>query len=64
MNRVILTKALEVYASNQTLHLHTKESNFEITPAVARDVMRAAGRLPTPTRKGKKTLKKTRKTAK
>ncbi len=45
LNRVILAKALEVYASNQTLHFKTREGDFVITPPVARDVMRAAGRL-------------------
>jgi hypothetical protein len=53
LNRVILAKALEVYASNQTLHFKTRAGDFEITPPVARDVMRAAGRLPTKTRKKK-----------
>jgi hypothetical protein len=63
MNRIILTKALEVYASNQTLHLHTREGDFEVTPLVARDVMRAAKRLPVSTRK-KKPAKQSKKTAK
>ncbi len=43
MNRVILAKALQVYASNQTLHLRTKGGDFEITPKVAWDVMKASG---------------------
>jgi hypothetical protein len=46
LNRVILAKALQVYASNQTLHLKTKDGDFEITPRVARDVMKASGRWP------------------
>lgn len=46
MNRVILAKALQVHASNQTMHLKTKEGDFEITPRVARDVMKASEKWP------------------
>jgi hypothetical protein len=46
LNRVILAKALQVYASNQTLHLKTKDGDFEITPRVAKDVMKASGQWP------------------
>ena len=46
MNRVILAKALQVHASNQTMHLKTKDGDFEITPRVARDVMKASGKWP------------------
>lgn len=42
LNRVILTKALQAYASNKTMHLKTKDGDFEITPRVARDVMKAS----------------------
>jgi len=45
-NRVILAKALQVYASNETLHLKTKDGDFEITPLVAREVMKASGQWP------------------
>ncbi len=43
LNRVILAKALQVYASNQTLHFKTEKEDFEITPRVAIDVIRASG---------------------
>ena len=46
LNRVILTKALQVYASNQTMHLKTKDGDFEITRRVASDVIRASGKWP------------------
>lgn len=46
LNRVILTKALQVNASNRTMHLKTKDGDFEITPLVARDVMKASGKWP------------------
>ena len=46
LNRVILAKALMVYASGQTMHFKTEKEDFEITPRVARDVMRVAERLP------------------
>jgi len=58
LNRVILAKALEVYASNQTLHFKTREGDFAITPPVARDVMRAAGRLPAKSRRKKQAKKR------
>jgi hypothetical protein len=51
LNRVILAKALMVYASDQTMHFKTGKEDFEITPRVAKDVMRAAGQLPRKTRK-------------
>lgn len=44
LNRVILTKALQVYSSKQTMHLKTKDEDFEITPRVAHDVMKASGK--------------------
>jgi len=46
LNRVILAKALQVYASNQTLHLKTKDGDYEITPLVARDLMKTSGHWP------------------
>ena len=46
LNRVILTKALQVHASNQTMHLKTKDGDFEITRRVASDVIRASGKWP------------------
>jgi hypothetical protein len=51
LNRVILAKALQVYASNQTLHFKTEKEDFEITPRVARDVIRASGQYPRKIRK-------------
>jgi len=48
---VILAKALMVYASDRTMHFKTEKEDFEITPRVAKDVMRAAGRLPMKARK-------------
>ena len=51
LNRVILAKALMVYASDRTMHFKTEKEDFEITPRVAKDVMRAAGRLPMKARK-------------
>ena len=48
---MILAKALMVYASDQTMHFKTEKEDFEITPRVAKDVMRAAGRLPAKARK-------------
>ena len=54
LNRVILAKALQVYASNQTLHFKTEKEDFEITPRVALDVIRASGQYT------KKTLQKKR----
>ena len=44
LNRVILTKALQVHASNQTMYLKTKDGDFEITRRVASDVIRASGK--------------------
>jgi hypothetical protein len=59
LNRVILAKALQVYASNQTLHLKTKDGDFEITPQVARDVMKVSGQWPSKRlKKDKKSRKK------
>jgi uncharacterized membrane protein YsdA (DUF1294 family) len=59
LNRVVLAKALQVYASNQTLHLKTKDEDFEITPRVAKDVMKASGQWPSKRlKKGKKRRKK------
>lgn len=46
LNRVILTKALQVYASNQTMYLKTKDGDFEISRRVASDVIRASGKWP------------------
>jgi uncharacterized membrane protein YsdA (DUF1294 family) len=51
LNRVILAKALQVYASNQMLHFKTEREDFEITLRVATDVMRASGQYPRKTRK-------------
>ena len=57
LNRVILAKALQVYASKQTLHLMTRDGDFEITPQVARDVMKASGQWPQKRLKKKPTKK-------
>ena len=46
MNRVILAKALQVHASKQTLHLKTEAGDFEITPPVALDILKASGKWP------------------
>ena len=46
LNRVILTKALQVYASNRTMHLKTRDGDFEITRRVAVDVITASGKWP------------------
>jgi len=46
LNRVILTKALMAYASNQTMSFKTEKEDLKITPRVARDVMRASGQYP------------------
>jgi hypothetical protein len=58
LNRVILAKALQVYASNETLHLKTEDEDFEITPRVASDVMKVSGNWPA------KKLRQTRKSKK
>jgi hypothetical protein len=58
LNRVILTKALQVCASNETLHLKTEDEDFEITPRVASDVMKVSGNWPA------KKLRQTRKSKK
>lgn len=46
LNRVILAKALQVRASNQTMHLKTEAGDFEITPPVALDILKASGKWP------------------
>jgi uncharacterized tellurite resistance protein B-like protein len=43
LNRVILAKALVVHASNKPALLKTVKEEFDITPKVAEDIMRAAG---------------------
>ena len=58
LNRVILTKALQVHASNQTMHLKTEDGDFEITPRVARDIMKASGKWPSKKAKKRKPPKK------
>jgi hypothetical protein len=46
LNRVILAKALMVYAAARTMHFRTRKEDLEITPRGAVDVMRVAERLP------------------
>lgn len=46
LNRVILAKALQVRASDQTVHLKTEAGDFEITPPVAFDILKASGKWP------------------
>ncbi len=43
LNRVILAKALVVHSSGKPALLKTAKEEFEITPTVAEDIMRAAG---------------------
>jgi hypothetical protein len=43
LNRVILAKALVVYSSGKPALLRTVKEEFEITPKVAADIIRAAG---------------------
>ena len=46
LNRVILVKALQVYASNRTLNFKAVKGDFEITPRVAKELMNASGKWP------------------
>jgi uncharacterized tellurite resistance protein B-like protein len=43
LNRVILAKALVVHSSGKPALLRTVKEEFEITPKVAADIIRAAG---------------------
>lgn len=43
LNRVVLAKALMAYCADQTVHFRTEKEDLEITPTVARDVIREAG---------------------
>ena len=40
LNRVILAKALIAICGNVTITLRTKEGNFEITPTLAKKLLR------------------------
>jgi len=55
MNRVIRVKARIVLAGKQTLTLRTEEGIFEITPKLARKLLREAKPRPS---SGKKLLKR------